>query len=93
VPIVLKSGSLNLLEPSGPVKACNGISLPLPNKASKWQMGFNLAFKGLWSRLNFTQFRNLIVTYGYAFFAAVGLSNINVLNVWFISLLIIHSNS
>jgi hypothetical protein len=27
-PIVLKSGSLNLLEPSGPVKACNGISLP-----------------------------------------------------------------
>jgi hypothetical protein len=28
VPIVLKSGSLNLLEPSGPVKACNGIALP-----------------------------------------------------------------
>jgi hypothetical protein len=23
------SGSLNLLEPSGPVKACNGIALPL----------------------------------------------------------------
>jgi hypothetical protein len=30
VPNVLKSGSLNLLEPSGPVQACNGISLPLP---------------------------------------------------------------
>jgi hypothetical protein len=30
VPINLKSGSLNLLEPSGPVKACNGIALPLP---------------------------------------------------------------
>jgi hypothetical protein len=30
VPIVLKSGSLNLLEPSGPVKGCNGITLPLP---------------------------------------------------------------
>jgi len=30
VPIVLKSGSLNLLEPSGPVEACNGIALPLP---------------------------------------------------------------
>jgi len=30
VPIVLKSGSLNLLEPSGPVQACNGIALPLP---------------------------------------------------------------
>jgi hypothetical protein len=29
MPIVLKSGSLNLLEPSGPVKACNGIALPL----------------------------------------------------------------
>jgi hypothetical protein len=26
---VLKSGSLNLLEPSGPVKACNGIALHL----------------------------------------------------------------
>jgi hypothetical protein len=30
VPIVLKSGSLNLLEPLGPVQACNGIDLPLP---------------------------------------------------------------
>jgi len=29
VPIVLKSGSLNLLEPSRPVQACNGIALPL----------------------------------------------------------------
>ena len=29
VPIVLKSGSVNLLEPSGPVQACNGIALPL----------------------------------------------------------------
>jgi len=28
--IVLKSGSLYLLEPSGPVQACNGIALPLP---------------------------------------------------------------
>jgi hypothetical protein len=26
----VKSGSLNLLEPTGPVKACNGIALPLP---------------------------------------------------------------
>jgi len=30
VQIVLKSGSLNFLEPSGPVQACNGIALPLP---------------------------------------------------------------
>jgi len=29
VPTVLKSGSLNLLEPSGPVKARNGIALHL----------------------------------------------------------------
>jgi hypothetical protein len=29
MPIVLKSRSLNLLEPSGPVQACNGIALPL----------------------------------------------------------------
>ena len=25
-----KSGSLNFLEPSGPVQACNGTALPLP---------------------------------------------------------------
>jgi hypothetical protein len=30
VPIVLKSRNLNVLEPSGPVQACNGIALPLP---------------------------------------------------------------
>jgi hypothetical protein len=30
VPIVLKFGSLNLLEPSGPVQSCNGIALHLP---------------------------------------------------------------
>jgi hypothetical protein len=30
VPIALKYVSLNLLEPSGPVKASNGIALPLP---------------------------------------------------------------
>jgi hypothetical protein len=29
VPIVLKSGSLKLLEPTGSVQACNGIALPL----------------------------------------------------------------
>jgi hypothetical protein len=27
----LKSGSLNLLEPSRPVQACNGIALPFTN--------------------------------------------------------------
>jgi len=29
VPTLLKFGSLKLLEPSGPVQACNGIALPL----------------------------------------------------------------
>jgi hypothetical protein len=29
VPVVLISGSLNLLEPSGPVKTRNGIALPV----------------------------------------------------------------
>ena len=28
VPIVKKSGGLNLLEPCGPVQACNGTALP-----------------------------------------------------------------
>jgi hypothetical protein len=30
VSTVLYSGSLNFLEPSGPVQACNGIALPIP---------------------------------------------------------------
>ena len=30
MPTVLKSGNLNLLETSGPLQACNGITLPLP---------------------------------------------------------------
>jgi len=28
--VVMKSGSLNFLEPSGPLQACNGTALPLP---------------------------------------------------------------
>ena len=34
MPTVLKSGSLNHLEPSGPVPACNGIALSLPVNVS-----------------------------------------------------------
>ena len=30
--VVTKSGSLNFLEPSGPVQACNGTALPLPSQ-------------------------------------------------------------
>ena len=35
VPIVLKSRSRILLEPSGPVQACNGIALPFYSKNTK----------------------------------------------------------
>ena len=28
--IVMKSGNLNFLEPSGPLQTCNGTALPLP---------------------------------------------------------------
>ena len=28
--VVMKSGNLNFLEPSGPLQACNGNALPLP---------------------------------------------------------------
>jgi len=35
-PTVFKSGSNNLLEPSGPVQGCNGITLPLPYGYFLW---------------------------------------------------------
>jgi len=35
MPTVLKSGNLNLLEPSGLVQACNGIALLYPRIMSK----------------------------------------------------------
>jgi len=40
----MKSGSLNLLEPSGPVQACNGIALPflLGTKSSNYENNDNL---------------------------------------------------
>ena len=43
MPIVFKSGSLNLLEPSGAVQACNGIALPLPFSLS-FLFFINLSF-------------------------------------------------
>jgi hypothetical protein len=44
MPIVMKSGSLNLLEPSGLVQACNGIALPffLDMKTSDYENNYNL---------------------------------------------------
>ena len=38
MPIVLKSGSLNLLETTGPVQACNGIALSLPQLPQQKEM-------------------------------------------------------
>ena len=35
VPIVLKSETLSLLEPSGPVQGCTGFNLPLPNRGTQ----------------------------------------------------------
>ena len=32
--VVMKSGNLNFLEPSGPLQACNGTALPLPKQVS-----------------------------------------------------------
>jgi len=52
VPIVLKSGSLNLLEPSGPVQACNGIALP-----------FTFTFIYLSVSYDFLYSKRLIATY------------------------------
>ena len=44
--VVMKSGNLNFLEPSGPFQACNGTALPLPvNKTLKkihFYQNFNL---------------------------------------------------
>ena len=50
MPTVLKSGSLILLEPSGPVQACNGIALPFTFKGpvilTHWRGGWVVIGKG-----------------------------------------------
>jgi hypothetical protein len=46
VPIVLKSGSFNLLEPSGLIQACNGIALPFNVKLdSKIMVNISIRIK------------------------------------------------
>ena len=48
VPIVLKSGSLSLLEASGPVQACNGIALTFYIRViNKSKQNFVLSYKHL----------------------------------------------
>jgi hypothetical protein len=38
----MKSGSLNLLEPSGPVQVCNGIALAFKKQRTKLEAGSSL---------------------------------------------------
>jgi hypothetical protein len=46
VPIAFKSGSLNLLEASGPVQVCNGIALPFTEKEQRKDQSINVFFGG-----------------------------------------------
>jgi hypothetical protein len=64
VPIVLKSGSLNLLEPSGPVKGCDWIALPFggndPHRGRWVNMGI---WRGYGERMVSNGDRDQIVVY------------------------------
>jgi hypothetical protein len=50
----MKSGSLSFLEPTGLSRPVMGLIYLLPDNASRWQMGFNWAFKGLKCPLTLT---------------------------------------
>jgi hypothetical protein len=54
VPTVLKSGNLNLLEPSGPVKACNGnaFTLNMISKGGQITYASETKFFGVWLNRN-----------------------------------------
>jgi hypothetical protein len=70
VPTVLKSESLNLLKPTEPFKACNGIALPLPLPLKYTPVTFeNEPFKGYWLRDIPTSltFKNFTVFMCYVF--------------------------
>jgi len=41
----MKSGSLNFLEPSGPLQACNGTALPLPSQEERFRRWKNDWYK------------------------------------------------
>jgi len=53
-PTVLKSGSLNLLEPSGPVQACNGIALPLHTVCTVCEINVLKKYIGIWRRFRYS---------------------------------------
>jgi hypothetical protein len=62
VPIVLKSGSLNLLESSGPLKACNGIALPIYYNTTRWflsQFFYEYLANYFYSAMFYSQSRRL----------------------------------
>ena len=66
MPIVLKSESLNLLKPSGPVQACNGIALPLPftlRWSSTSALGITAAFHEEVFGLRQEDFKNVTVIF------------------------------
>ena len=66
MPLSLNLGTLTSWNPlglSGPV-----MGLLLPNNASKWQMIFNLAFKGLICKKDSIDISNAAVTKYYYFF-------------------------
>ena len=48
--VVTKSGSLNFLESSGPVQACNGTVLPLLNFGTMWRWVVGFTQRPLFSR-------------------------------------------
>ena len=54
VPTVLKSGSLNLLEPSGPVQSCNGTALPSQHDPWMRLVIFWIHFSDLLSLVTYT---------------------------------------
>ena len=61
--IILKSRSLNLLEPSGPGQACNGIALPLTFTNTGGSLNLALAnFTKLLSHVSFNLDRQLLVS-------------------------------
>jgi len=45
--VVMKSGNLQFLEPSGPLQACNGTALPYPLRASYLRFGKDILLDDL----------------------------------------------
>ena len=69
VPIVLKSGSLNLLEPSGPVQVCTGIALPVLTILTQTFLSFFLSLCSISNILHEiqTRFQILLFTIFYKY--------------------------